>query len=97
MFKFSTSTNVQISLDTKGEGSKKWMVFTAVNSLMAPVTFNVADIKPFKQYHHDKKAQHGSGLGLYLVQLITEKYSGTIEIDSSKKLLFRIIITIPIT
>ena len=97
MFKFSSSNNVQVVLDTKVEGSKKWIIFTAINSITMPVSFNVNDIKPFKQFHLDKKSQYGSGLGLYLVQLITEKYLGTIKIDSSNALLFRITLAFPIS
>ena len=96
MFKFSTSNNIELALNSRVEGSQKWMIFTAVNSLTTPITFGLKDIKPFKQYHQDKKAQHGSGLGLHLVQIITEKYAGSIEINSSNKLLFRISLTFPI-
>lgn len=97
MFKFSTSNNVEIALDTKVKGSKKWIVFTAVNSLSIPIFFSLQDIKPFKQYHQDIKAQYGSGLGLYLAQLIADKYSGIMEIDASNKLFFRISLIFPIT
>lgn len=96
MFNFSTSNIVHFKLDTLIEGSKKWMTITATNSLTTPISFNLTDIKPFKQFHQNKNVQSGSGLGLYLVQLITEKYLGTIKIDTSNKLLFQINLTFPI-
>lgn len=54
MFKFSTSDNVEISLNTKVEDSQKWIIFTAINSLTTPASFGLKDIKPFKQFHHNK-------------------------------------------
>lgn len=96
MFKFSSSNNVEVSLNLKTAGYNKWMILTIINSLSTPLSFSLKDVKPFKQYPCDKKSLQGSGLGLHLVVLIVEKYLGTIEIDTSNLLLFRLVLTFPL-
>ena len=96
MFKFSSSNNVKIGLLKKEAGNKSWMIFTVSNSLFAPMTFSTKDIGPFKQYNKVKNEKQGCGLGLYLIQLIIEKYLGTIDIEITNDQLFQIILTVPL-
>lgn len=97
MFKYSTSNKVEVALNTKIDGYKKLMILTVTNSVSVPLAFNLHDVQPFKQYHRDKNEQQGSGLGLYLTQLIIKRHLGTMEIDTSNPKLFRIILAFPIT
>ena len=96
MFKFSTSNNVEIVINKKIEGNKKWMLLKVSNTLSAPMDFSKNDIGPFKQYNKVKNEKQGCGLGLYLIQLIIEKYLGTIDIDTENEQLFQIILTVPL-
>lgn len=95
MFKFSSSGAVAIELTTTGEGSNQQMVLSATNSICGPVGFCKKDIGAFKQYNSGKLDKQGSGLGLCLIQLITEKYQGEIELDQSDINQFRLILTFP--
>ena len=97
MFKFSSENNVSLHLDTKFKDNGKWMVLTVSNTISAPTNFTVSDIGPFKQYNRKQNEQQGSGLGLYLIQLIVDKYLGTIKIEESCPLVFCITLSFPIT
>ena len=96
MFKFSSSNNVKIGLHKKEAGNKRSMIFTVSNSIFAPMIFSTKDIAPFKQYNKVKNEKQGCGLGLYLIQLIIEKYLGTIDIEITNEQLFQIILTVPL-
>ncbi len=97
MFKFSSPRCVNIVLDTNRDKSEKLMILTVSNSIASPVNFTKSEIGPFKQHNRSQSNQQGSGLGLFLIQTIVEKYLGTLEIDLTGFKLFRIILTIPLT
>ena len=96
MFKFSSSNNVEIIINKKVEGNKKWMLIIVSNTLSAPMEFSTKDIGPFKQYNKVKNEKQGCGLGLYLIQLIIEKYQGYIDIKINNEQLFQISLTVPL-
>lgn len=96
MFKFSSSNGVAIDLITKVTGKSSRMILTVGNTLHTAVSFSSNDIGPFIQYERSKNEQQGSGLGLYLIKLILERYQGVIELDSSNPNLFRVVLTFPI-
>lgn len=81
-FKFSPKyAQVSIRLYKQPDGVQKQFNLVVDNAISQPVFFNVADIAPFKQYDNFDSELHGSGLGLYLVKLIVEKYKGTLHIQ----------------
>ena len=96
MFKFSSSNYVEIIISKKVDENKNWIILKVSNSLSVPMIFSTKDIGPFKQYNIVKNEKQGCGLGLYLIQLIIEKYQGTIEIDTTNAQLFQIILTVPL-
>lgn len=95
MFKFSSQGIVSIDLNTENVDGN-FMVMTVSNSLPEPILFNENEIGPFRQLNRDQNEQQGSGLGLYLIKVIVENYLGSIKIDTSEPLAFRVILTLPI-
>lgn len=72
------------------------MTFKASNPIESAVLFTKNEIGPFKQYNRQQQAQQGSGLGLYLIQTIIEKYHGSLDFDVSNYHTFTIILSIPL-
>ena len=95
MFKFSTSNIINISLGTKVASNNKWINLSVSNNISKPISFSMSDVQPFNQLQQNKEQSDGSGLGLSLIKLIVQKYSGTIKIDTSDSLLFCIVLTFP--
>lgn len=71
-----------------------FITLTISNTVAKPVIFSVNDIGPFKQINRLEAEQQGSGLGLYLVKLIVEKYNGNFTIDKTSRDKFGISITL---
>lgn len=93
MFKFCSSGFADIELTTKADEAGRWMVLKVSNGISVPVLFRKSDIGPFKQYNRSEFEQQGSGLGLYLTQMIMEKYQGHLEIDTEDLNMFSITIS----
>lgn len=97
IFKFSDSSSIpEVALNTVNINAQNYVSLTTINSVTTPILFSQSDIGPFKQYNRAETEQQGSGLGLYLIQLITEKHNGTISIDCSQPQLFSVTVTLPI-
>ena len=97
MFKFSTANGTSIKLAIISNGSNNEMILNIKNNILIPLTFDENDIGPFKQNNRAYYEQQGSGLGLYLIKLIVEKYSGTIKIGTIKFQTFCISVKLPVT
>jgi two-component system sensor histidine kinase/response regulator len=82
-FKFSPKgTNVQLLF--KNSPAQKTHYLTISNTSIFPVEFSVNHIRPFYQYNRSHQEQQGSGLGLYLVQLIAKSYHCKLHITAGQ-------------
>lgn len=95
MFKFSTANGTAIKVTTISNGNNE-MILNIKNNILLPLTFDENDIGPFKQNNRAHYEQQGSGLGLYLIKLIIEKYSGTIKISTIKFQSFCVSLKLPV-
>jgi K+-sensing histidine kinase KdpD len=96
VFKFTTPNSVP-SISLKITDDKALISLNVSNeSYVSATCFSKNDIGPFKQYNRSEIEQQGSGLGLYLVQLITEKYNGNLSIDASIPNIFNVSVYLPI-
>lgn len=95
-FKFSPKdTEVNVRLYKQPDDGQNQFNLVVDNAIARPMFFNVADIAPFKQYDGVDDDLHGSGLGLYLLKLITEKYNGTLHIQQPATERFSVKISLP--
>ncbi|MCJ8209709.1 response regulator [Mucilaginibacter sp. RS28] len=82
-FKYSLP-NSKIHITLKEAGEQRNIELTVSNWAKVRTVFSTEDIRPFKQFKRQVFEQQGSGLGLYLVKLICQRYNGTLEIKCSE-------------
>jgi signal transduction histidine kinase len=96
-FKFSKAdTPIEVSLQNSFKNGVPVIQFNVSNTATEPLILKEKDIGPFKQNNRADLEQQGSGLGLYISLLVTEKYMGSLTINSSIPEIFSIQISFPI-
>lgn len=94
--KFSKpSTKIKIEFK-EIEGGDKY-VLRVSNQLALLTAFTEDDIRPFKQHDCGLARQQGSGLGLYLVLLIANKYKGRVHVEYSDTMCISVAVYFPKT
>jgi len=92
--KFSPSFT-KINIDFKELNGDDQYLLTVSNQLAVATTFTEIDIRPFTQHDCSLVRQHGSGLGLYLVLLIVQKYDGNLRVTYNNDMGISIAVRFP--
>lgn len=92
--KFSQA-NTPIKIELKGMRNDFEYMLKVSNQLTVPTTFTEDHIRPFQQHDCSVVRKHGSGLGLYLVLLIANKYNGRVKVDYPNALSISVTVFLP--
>lgn len=96
VFKFSSAGSPVIDVCSGMGPLGKEMVLHVTNPISDLLTFSEDDIGLFRQFNRDEQEQQGSGLGLFLLKTIIEKYQGSVRVSSYRPETIQVTLTFPL-
>lgn len=90
-FKFCNKVDAaKVTINLQNSIGTNYFKLTISNTTIYPAFFTIAEIDPFRQKKSIQIEHQGSGLGLYLVKLIADKYCGNLTIENTHNHKFNI-------